>query len=171
MSRRALIVTGVAAAAAGFVAGPLLWQMFDRGGSAWLDDAAFEDLDGGRRRLSEWRARTLVLNFWATWCAPCREEIPLLMAARERHAARGLEIVGIAIDLAAKVGEYAKALGIGYPVLVSDGAGLALMRRLGNSAGGLPFTVFVNREGEVAQRKLGALNQVELEEAVRRLLG
>lgn len=168
--RRVLIVGGLALAGAGFVAGPTLWQRMTEDG-AWLEEAAFEDLDGRRRRLAEWRERPLVVNFWATWCAPCREEIPLLMAARQSHGARGLEVLGIAIDLVASVREYVKRMAMAYPVLVADAAGLELMRRLGNRGGALPYTVFVTRRGEVARRKLGALTAAELQEAIRQLLG
>src|SRR5919106_1189315 len=110
MKRRTMVIGGVALAAGaiGFMTGPLIWELV-AGDTPWLDEAAFEDLDGRRRRLSEWRSRALVLNFWASWCEPCREEIPLLMTARDRHGPRGLEVVGIAIDLAARAREFAKA--------------------------------------------------------------
>ena len=113
----------------------------------------------------------LVCNFWATWCAPCREEIPVLMAARQKYGPKTLEIVGIAVDRAAKVGEFARSLGISYPVLVSDAEGLELMRKLGNEGGGLPYTVFVDRQGVVAHRKLGALKSAELEGILEPLIG
>lgn len=159
----------MAAAAAGFVGGPMLLER-TAGGAEALREASFADLSGQTRRLSEWQGRVLVLNFWATWCAPCREEIPLLMVAREKYSPNGLEIVGIAIDLAAKVGEYVRSMGIHYPILIADAGGLDLMRRLGNAAGGLPYTVFVDRRGEIAQRKLGALERPELEAAVAKIL-
>lgn len=168
--RRALVLGGIAAAAAGLVAAPRLWHEAMRD-DAWLHEASFEDLSGRRRRLSEWQGRPLILNFWATWCAPCREEIPLLMAMRRKHGPRGLEVVGLAIDLAAKVSDYARTMAIDYPVLLANGAGLELMRRLGNAGGVLPYTVFVGRRGELARRKLGAFSQAELEEAVAQVLG
>lgn len=172
LSRREALVLGgvaVAAAAAGFVGGPILLER-TAGGAAALREASFADLSGRPRRLSEWQGRVLVLNFWATWCAPCREEIPLLMATREKYSPNGLEIVGIAIDLAAKVGEYARSMGISYPILVAGAGGLDLMRKLGNAAGGLPYTVFVDRRGGIAQRKLGALRRPELEAAVSKII-
>lgn len=169
MKRRVLLWTGVGAAAAGFAAGPLLWELV-AGDTSWIEQAQFTDLDGRPRRLAEWQGRSLAVNFWASWCAPCREEIPLLMAARERHAPRGLEVVGIAIDVPAKAREYAAAMAIRYPLLVGDGAGLELMRRLGNRSGSLPFTVFAKSSGRVVQRKLGALSAAELEEALARIL-
>jgi thiol-disulfide isomerase/thioredoxin len=163
--REALILAaaGLAAAAAGFLLGPLLLGRRDRAAETGFMALELPDLQGRTRRISEWRGRVLVCNFWATWCAPCREEIPLLMAARSKYAAKGVEIVGIAIDNAAKVAEFSRSLKISYPVLLSEAEGLEHMRRLGNTSGGLPYTVFFDREGAVAHRKLGALKQADLE--------
>ena len=160
--REALVLgaAGIAAAVAGFVAGPIL---FGGGEGEALRSASLLDLAGKHRLLAEWQGRVLVCNFWATWCAPCREEIPLLLAARDKYALSGVEILGIAIDNAAKVGEFTRILNITYPVLLAEADGLDLMRRLGNSSGGLPYTVFVDRQGGLAHRKLGALNWRELD--------
>jgi thiol-disulfide isomerase/thioredoxin len=103
-----------------------------------------------------------VCNFWATWCLPCREEIPLLMQVRSRYAANGTEVVGIGIDHAAKIQQFAREFGITYPLLVADASGLDLMRKLGNQAGGLPYTVVVDRNGAIAYRRLGLLRAAEL---------
>ncbi len=159
---------GLAAAAAGFLIGPLLTGAGPE--EASLKTAAFPDLAGRQRALAEWRGRILVLNFWATWCAPCREEIPLLMATGDKYRPNGLEIVGIAVDNGVKVAEYARKLNILYPVLVAEADGLDLMRKLGNAAGGLPYTVIVGRQGKVAHRKLGAYKAPELEAAIGPLL-
>jgi thiol-disulfide isomerase/thioredoxin len=163
--REALILgaAGIAAAAAGFLVGPLLFEQGSTKVDAAFLSAQFPDLAGKPRRLSEWRGRVLVCNFWATWCAPCREEMPLLMAARAKYAAKGVEFVGIAVDNAAKVREFTASLGVTYPIVLSEAEGLELMRRLGNSAGGLPYTVFLDREGRPVQQKLGALKAGELE--------
>jgi thiol-disulfide isomerase/thioredoxin len=162
--REALILggAGLAAAAAGFLVGPALLQLGGGREEGALAQAVFKDLDGKSRRLAEWQGRALVCNFWATWCAPCREEIPLLIAARQKYGPSGVEIVGIAIDNAAKVREYAASFNISYPVLLAEADGLDLMRQLGNSAGGLPYTVIADRRGGVVHRKLGALKQAEL---------
>ena len=162
--REALILgaAGLAAAAAGFLVGPLLLQ--DRGrGDSVLRSATLVDLAGKPRQLAEWEGRILVLNFWATWCAPCREEIPLLMAARSKYASTGVEIVGIAIDNAAEVRDFSTSFKISYPILVAGADGLDLMRKLGNSAGGLPYTVVADRQGNVVHRKLGAFTQEDLD--------
>ena len=162
--REALILgaAGVAAAAAGFLVGPLLLPDKARGDSV-LRSATLVDLAGKPRQLTEWEGRILVWNFWATWCAPCREEIPLLIAAREKYRPLGVEIVGIAVDNAAKVREFSSSLGISYPILLAETDGLDLMRKLGNSSGGLPYTVIIDRQGNLVHRKLGALKQPDLD--------
>jgi len=166
--REALILgaAGLAAAAAGFLVGPALFGTIGSSGESRLMAAYFSDLAGKTRQLSEWRGRVLVCNFWATWCAPCREEIPLLMAARAKYAASGLEIVGIAVDNASKVAEFTRSFGVTYPVLVSEAEGLDYMRKLGNSSGGLPYTIIFDREGRVVHRKLGAFRRPDLDEVL-----
>ena len=111
--REALILgaAGIAAAAAGFLAGPLLLGEKGRGDDA-LRSVTLVDLAGKPRPAAEWDGQVLVWNFWATWCAPCREEIPLLIAAREKYRPSGVEIVGIAIDNAAKVREFSASFAI-----------------------------------------------------------
>jgi len=164
--REALLlgVAGVAAAAAGFLAGPALLQPGRRGQNEFLLSASFPDLANRIRSLAEWRGKILVCNFWATWCAPCREEIPMLVATSEKYASRGAEIVGIAIDNGAKVREFAASFKISYPVLLAEAGGLDLMRQLGNNAGGLPYTVVADREGALVHRKLGILKPGELDD-------
>jgi thiol-disulfide isomerase/thioredoxin len=164
--REALILgaAGIAAAGAGFLAGPLLLQLGgESAGSRALFAATLVDLSGKQRRLAEWQGRAVLVNFWATWCAPCREEIPLLVAARRKYGPAGVEIVGIAIDNASKVAEYSRNMAISYPVLLAEADGLDLMRHLGNSSGGLPYTVVADRRGTLVHRRLGALKQGDLD--------
>ncbi len=171
--REALILgaAGLAAAAAGFLLGPILLQSTPGGGAGEgagggdfaLRSATLVDIAGQPRKLSEWQGRVLMCNFWATWCAPCREEIPLLMAARAKYASAGVEIVGIAIDNAAKVRDFSASFRITYPILLAEAEGLDLMRKLGNSSGGLPYTVVADRQGRVVHRKLGAFKQADLD--------
>lgn len=163
--REALILgaAGLAAAATGFLAGPALLQLGGGGADRALASASFMDLQGKPRRLADWRGQVVLCNFWATWCAPCREEIPLLIAARRKYGPSGMEIVGIAIDNAAKVRQFSVSLNISYPILLAEADGLDLMRQLGNGGGGLPYTVIADRQGAVIHRKLGALKQAELD--------
>jgi thiol-disulfide isomerase/thioredoxin len=157
--RRALVFAAVAvgAGAAG------LWLGARPPAGSPLEQAELTDLEGRARRIAEWRGRVVVVNFWATWCAPCREEIPMLMEVRGARAASGLEIVGIAVDNPAKVMEYAANIKITYPVLLAEANGLDLIRSLGNTSGGLPYTVFLDRQGTPVSTRLGALKKPEID--------
>jgi thiol-disulfide isomerase/thioredoxin len=168
--REALILGGVAvgAAAIGGVVGALALQ--SQSGTAELLSRPFTDLSGNSHRLVEWQGKALLCNFWATWCAPCREEIPLLTAAQHQHGAKNLQIVGIAVDNAANVSEFSKSMKIGYPILLADATAIELLRRLGNKGGGLPYTVALDRHGRIAERKLGAYAEAELTATIAGLL-
>jgi thiol-disulfide isomerase/thioredoxin len=168
--RNFLILGGVAATAAiaGGAAGTLFLQ--SRSGAGDLLSARFPDLSGRPRRLAEWRGQPILCNFWASWCAPCREELPLLDAAQREHAAIGLQVVGIAIDSAVNIRQYLKSVPVGYTVLIAEGSAIDLMRRLGNSNAALPFTVTLDRAGRLRQRKLGAYTAAELKAELATLL-
>jgi thiol-disulfide isomerase/thioredoxin len=125
-----------------------------------LPDIRLPDTDGTVHRLAEWQGRPLVVNFWATWCEPCRREIPLLKALRREHAADRLEIVGIAVDYRDDVRKYARTHGIDYPVLIGDQGGLGAATAFGVDTV-LPFSVFADRQGRVVTLKVGELHPDE----------
>ena len=162
-------LAGVGAAALGGLAGALVSQASS--GAAALLAARYPDLEGRERRLLDWRGRVVITNFWATWCAPCREEVPLLVSAKRKWGAKGFEIVGIGIDSADKIREFAKTYQINYPVLIADGSALQLIRKLGNRAGGLPFTVVLDRTGALVDQHLGALSEADLRRLAESLFG
>jgi len=168
--RKALILgaIGLGAAAAGALIGAFALQ--SQTGAAELLSHSFVDLTGKRRRLIEWQGRVIVCNFWATWCAPCREEIPLLVAAQQQYSKRTLQIVGIGIDRADKIGEFAEQYKMNYTLLVADPTIIDTMKQLGNRSGGLPFTVVLDRRGAVAKTRLGALKPGELDQILAPLL-
>ncbi len=117
-------------------------------------------LDGAPHSLSEWGNRPLLVNFWATWCEPCRREIPLLKSLRRARAAEKLEVVGIALDTADAVRQYAAAHGIDYPVLVGEQGGLEAASAFGMDTV-LPFSVFADRGGRIVTVKIGELRRAE----------
>jgi peroxiredoxin len=120
------------------------------------------DLDGHRRQVADWRSKVLVVNFWATWCPPCLEEIPGFVRMQKRFEANGLQFIGIAVDHVANVREFAKKHGINYPILIGHAGAIELSRRAGNLQGGLPFTVVLDREARVLAVFQGALTEDRL---------
>ena len=167
--REALILGGVGlvAVTAGLLVGPIIRQ--SRSGAAELLSARYPDLSGRVRGMSEWSGKTLLCNFWATWCPPCVEEVPLLAAARSKFAGSGVEVVGIAVDSAENVYKFSRKTPVTYPVLIAGAGGLDLLHKLGNRSGGLPFTVVLDRAGSIVETKLGAYKGDELEAMLERL--
>lgn len=159
---------GLAAALAGVVLGPFALQ--SHSGASALLSTVFPDLAGQPRRLRDWNGKVAACNFWATWCEPCREEIPLLISLYDKYRDRGVEIVGIGVDQLSKIVEFAANYKITYPLLIGDARALELMRSLGNEAGALPYTVLLDRRGAVAYRKLGPFRQGELDAILGPLL-
>jgi thiol-disulfide isomerase/thioredoxin len=132
--------------------------------------AQFPDLQGRTQPIGQWRGKVLIVNFWATWCAPCREEIPLFVRLQQAHGGEGLQFVGIAIDQLDPVRAFAAEFGVNYPVLLGDIGAIDLARELGNRAGVLPFTVIVSREGELVATEVGVLNEARLAPLLKQLL-
>jgi thiol-disulfide isomerase/thioredoxin len=132
--------------------------------------ARFADLQGGAPTLERWRGQVLVVNFWATWCAPCREEIPVFVRLQDRHGSRGLQFVGVAFDQPDKVAEFAREFRINYPLLLGGTDIMELMREAGNRAGVLPYTLVIDRQGNVTSREPGGLKESKLESLVQPLL-
>jgi thiol-disulfide isomerase/thioredoxin len=132
--------------------------------------ARLTDVKGVVQPMEQWRGRVLVVNFWATWCAPCREEIPGFVKLQARHGSRGLTFVGIAIDQPEKVAEFAKEFGINYPLLVGGLESMELLREAGNRAGLLPYTLVIDRAGRLVSREPGGLKETRLESLILPLL-
>jgi thiol-disulfide isomerase/thioredoxin len=167
------VAVAAAALAAGFAFHPWNRQepaVLPPASAAALMQAALPDLSGQSQPLSQWQDKVLVVNFWATWCAPCRDEIPALIALQNKLGPRGLQIIGIAIDQADRVKPYAAEMRINYPVLVGELDAMDLAQRAGNQLGGLPFTVILDRSGKPVRSELGGVNQEKLESIVQPLL-
>ncbi|MEO7774417.1 MAG: TlpA disulfide reductase family protein [Steroidobacteraceae bacterium] len=127
-----------------------------------IPDFVLLDRDGKPRRLAEWSGRPLIVNFWATWCKPCRNEIPMLMRLRAAHARNKVEVVGIAVDFREDVLAYATEAKIDYPVLIGEEDGLAAFAAMGMDPV-FPVTVFADRQQRILAVKLGELHQDEAE--------
>jgi len=131
-----------------------------------LPELTLAGLDGTMHRLTDWRGRPLVVNFWATWCDPCVREIPLLQSLRREHAAERLEVVGIAVDSDDAVRQYARGHGIDYPVLTGQQGGLAAVSAFGMDTV-LPFSAFADSKGRILALKVGELRRDEAELILR----
>ncbi len=125
-----------------------------------LPDVSMPDSNGTLHKLSEWKGRPLMVNFWATWCDPCRREIPLLKSLRHERSGESLEIVGIAVDFKDAVLDYTRKIGIDYPVLIGEKDGIAAIDAFGMDTV-FPFTVFADRQGRIFTVKVGELGRDE----------
>lgn len=130
----------------------------------------FPDLDGKLRHLTEWQGQVVLVNFWAPWCPPCRKEMPALMELQEKYAARGLTVVGIAIDTQDNAQAFADSLGINFPILLGEDGGLELAQTLGNKVGALPYTVLLDRQGHIAHTHRSEITLQQAEQMVLPLL-
>jgi peroxiredoxin len=128
------------------------------------------DENGTVQHMAQWRGRVLVVNFWATWCVPCREEMPQFMKAQAAQGSRGLQFVGIAVDQPDKVGQFVKELRLNYPTMVGGMGAIELSRDLGNRLMALPFTIVLDRAGHVAHTQLGPLPPEKLHAIIEPLL-
>lgn len=132
--------------------------------------ARFYDLDEKVQALEQWKGKIIVVNFWATWCPPCIAEIPEFIKIQKQYEKQGVQFVGIAIDQKSKVQAFAQATKMNYPILLGDLAGIDLARRIGNTNGGLPYSVIVDRSGKVVATQLGTLSREKLEGIIKPLL-
>lgn len=113
--------------------------------------------------LSQWRGKMLVVNFWATWCSPCREEMPGFSRLQSKYADKGVQFVGIAFDSADKVQKFSLQTPVSYPLLIGSAGLLPITAGLGNPAGGLPFTALIGRDGRLLQTRLGIWKETAFE--------
>jgi thiol-disulfide isomerase/thioredoxin len=123
---------------------------------AQLFAQSLPDLSGQPQPLSKWQGKPLLINFWASWCGPCVEEMPELVALH--HEMPALQIIGIGVDSPNNITEFAGKLKIDYPLYVGGSDAISVMRNLGNEVGGLPFTLLVGADGAIQKTYIGALD-------------
>lgn len=163
-ARRALLA-GVGMLAA---AGGALWYVRRSGdrdvAAAPVDlwSQRFARPEGGELAMADLRGKPLLINFWATWCPPCVEELPLLNRFYAENKSSGWQLLGLAVDQVEPVKRFLTRTPLAFPIAMAGLAGVELTRKLGNTAGGLPFTVVFNARGELVQRKIGQVKAAEL---------
>lgn len=169
MKKSLLVVALIAIATGGYyfypqykVVGDTSTQVINKPNSDAIFKARIADLAGVRQPLEQWRGKILIVNFWATWCPPCRQEIPGFIALQKQYGSQGVQFVGIALDEKAKIQGFVDEVGINYPILVGDLEAVALAQASGNRMGGLPYTVIIDQAGHVVATEMGTLSHEKL---------
>ncbi|RYF72768.1 MAG: TlpA family protein disulfide reductase [Comamonadaceae bacterium] len=165
-TRRSWLVAGVGAAAAVAGAGGAWWRYSAASDRAPLEPAfwnqQFDQPGGGSLSFAALKGKALLLNFWATWCPPCVEELPMIDRFFKQQAANGWQVVGLAIDQPSAVQKFLQRTPVSFPIGLAGLQGTELVRALGNNSGGLPFTLVVGADGAVLGRKMGKLTDDDL---------
>lgn len=170
MSLKTWLIVGLALLA-GIAASIYMRSVTEQEEAAFmLPGTELADLDGNPQSLRQWQGKVLLINFWATWCPPCLEEIPLFSSLRNQYAAAGFEVVGVAVDDISKVVEFRDAHQVEFPLLNGEQDGMSLMSTFGNAMGGLPYSVLFDRTGKAVHYKTGPYNRQELQDLIEKYL-
>lgn len=165
-SRRRWLMGAVAGAAALAGAGAA-WRKYQpqqiaSGAELALWGAEFAQIDGGRLSMAALRGKPLLLNFWATWCPPCVDELPLLSSFYQINGVKGWQVLGLAVDQQEPVKRFLSRTPVAFPVAMAGVSGIEIGKSLGNISGGLPFTVVLGSDGLIAHRKMGRVTPEDL---------
>ncbi|MDO9270302.1 MAG: TlpA disulfide reductase family protein [Methylobacter sp.] len=164
-----IIITAIIALALG-VTTRHLFPSAEKTGISALPEFNLPDLSDHQHNISEWRGKILVINFWATWCPPCLKEIPGFIALQEQYADQGVQFIGIALEDKEPVTKYAAESKINYPILLGGDNGIALAHQLGNSVDAVPYTLIVDRQGQIISRHPGEFSKEQILEVITPLL-
>lgn len=167
MSRQTALLATVALLALAAGIGMSIWHRLpgtpEPGVADTLLQASLPDLHNQPQTLGQYRGKVLIVNFWATWCPPCREEIPHFVETQERLTGENVQFIGIALDNPKDVAGFVREFAVNYPVLIGGINESEKMRALGNSTGGLPYTLIYDRQGQLKERIIGGLDKSRLE--------
>ena len=129
-----------------------------------------KDLEDKVRDVKEWDGKVLMINFWATWCPPCRREMPAFIELQDKYKVKGFVIIGIALDEKQAVIDFTDPMGMNYPILMAEQEGITISKAYGNNLGVLPFTVIVDRKGNIIHRQRNELTFEQVEGMIKPLL-
>jgi len=173
-NRRAWMVGGLSVAA-GLAGALVAWQKFEP--HAVMDEAvlnfwmqSFERPEGGTLLMQEFQGKPLLINFWATWCPPCIEELPLIDAFYNRNKSKSLQVIGLAVDQPSMVRRYLSQKPLSFPVGLAGFNGTELGRTLGNAQSVLPFSVIFDAKGRLLAQKAGKLDQADLDAWLKKVI-
>lgn len=127
-----------------------------------LSTINFPNLEGEMQNLSQWQGKTLIINFWATWCPPCLKEIPDFMALQDEFKDKNIQFIGIALEDQKTVADYHAKMNINYPILIGEFSGAQIARSWGNTLNTVPFTVVINPQGEMVHRQMGEFSKQQV---------
>jgi thiol-disulfide isomerase/thioredoxin len=126
--------------------------------------------DGKPVDASKWQGKILVVNFWASWCPPCVEEMPTLSQLQQAYLQQNVLFVGIGIDSPSNIREFLQKTPVSYPIVIGGLEGSNISKQMGNTQGALPFTIIINSKGKATYSKLGKINEDELNKAIKSAL-
>ena len=129
-----------------------------------LYSARFTDFTGTTQELGQWQRKLLVINFWATWCGPCKDEMPMLSRIHDKYKSDGLQIIGIGVDSRENVANFSEKMPMSYPLYADERRAMEFSKRLGNRLGLLPFTVVIRPGGEIIFSRMGIVHESEMVE-------
>ncbi len=135
-----------------------------------LPSFTLKDTKGVARNSSEWNGKILIVNFWATWCPPCLEEMPILIDFQEQHSSQGIQIVGVAVDNLEQVQDFIDLYGINFPVVVGQNEAVELGKKMGNRISALPYTAIFDQNGKTLYAQPGKVTQNILSRVIKPLL-
>ncbi|PPK77670.1 thiol-disulfide isomerase/thioredoxin [Methylobacter tundripaludum] len=170
MKKTALIIIAAIIALSLGVTARHLFSSAEKPGVSALPGFTLPDLSGQQRNIAEWQGKVLVINFWATWCPPCLKEIPGFVALQEQYADQGVQFIGIALEDKEPVAKYLSATAINYPILLGGDNGVTLAHQLGNSVDAVPYTLIVDRQGQIISRHPGEFSKEQILEIITPLL-
>jgi peroxiredoxin len=161
-----IVIVAIIASSAGF----LLQHNIQQKQASYRPDFALVDTEGNSRSIAEFDGKVILLNFWAAWCPPCKEEMPDFVRLQEDFAEQGFVVLGIAIDTLDNAQTFMDTVGVNYPVLMAEREGVKLAQQYGNRLGALPYTVIIDRRGHIVSSHIAKINYQQVAELIKPLL-